>query len=108
MPAGPPPTTQQRTFLVPFDRSDVIADTMREVTSLGTWWTIVTQPAHGINRRPGCYGSTTRIRPEKASGRPFNVAWLLAGVAAWLAINLALVYLRTRRARDEKGRDPGI
>jgi hypothetical protein len=36
------------------------------------------------------------------------VAWLLAAVAAWLAINVALVYLRTRRARDETGRDPGI
>jgi hypothetical protein len=36
------------------------------------------------------------------------VAWLLAGVAAWLAVNVALVYLRTRRAREEKGRDRGI
>ena len=36
------------------------------------------------------------------------MAWLLAAVAAWLAINVALVYLRTRRARDETGRDPGI
>jgi len=29
-------------------------------------------------------------------------------VAVWLAVNLALVYLRTRHARDEKGRDPGV
>jgi hypothetical protein len=30
------------------------------------------------------------------------VAWLLAGVAAWLAINIALVYLRTHRGCDKE------
>jgi hypothetical protein len=34
------------------------------------------------------------------------VAWLLAGVAAWLAINIALVYVRTRRSRDAEEREP--
>jgi len=38
----------------------------------------------------------------------FNVAWLLAGVAAWLAINIALVYLRTRRSRDAEEREPRV
>jgi hypothetical protein len=36
------------------------------------------------------------------------VAWLLAGVAAWLTINIALVYLRTRRARGAEENEPRI
>jgi hypothetical protein len=31
---------------------------------------------------------------------------LLAGVAAWLAVNIALVYLRTRRTRGAEESEP--
>src|SRR3569623_744874 len=58
--------------------------------------------ALGINPR---FRLLCAVRPKRASGGTLNVAWLLAGVAAWLAINLALVYLRSRRSRDEEGQD---
>ncbi len=48
-------------------------------------------------------GDTTRQWQPRET---FNVAWLLAGVAAWLTINIALVYLRTRRAGDAEENEP--
>ncbi len=50
-------------------------------------------------------GDTTRHGHPRET---FNVAWLLAGVAAWLTINIALVYLRTRRARGAEENEPRI
>ena len=42
----------------------------------------------GIDRPAGCCYKGTR--PKRASEETFNVAWLLAGVTAWLAVNVAL------------------
>ena len=60
----------------------------------------------GIDRPAGCCYKGTR--PKRASEETFNVAWLLAGVAAWLAVNIALVYLRTRRSRDAEESEPRV
>jgi len=60
----------------------------------------------GIDRPAACCYKGTR--PKRASEETFNVAWLLAGVAAWLAVNIALVYLRTRRSRDAEESEPRV